>query len=277
MPQKMYCIGKVFSAGATSAAHYWCVMADLLPCFGALGLWLVHPCRARVAAAGRYIIGSYRNFLPERPAPVSSSQEKQSMPQDRFEKALALFDAANAADPNLEEVDGQRRPKELVYAERMSEMLQRFAPDAGEAVKLAVRAQHIQRWTVPRSSYPLTPVGYKQWRTGLYKFHADTAGALMREAGYDEATIEQVARIVAKKGIKVNDDAQLLEDIAALVFLEHYLTAFAAQHPEYDEAKWCDIIRKTWQKMSAKGRDFTLLGHISLPPDLTPLIVKAIT
>lgn len=194
----------------------------------------------------------------------------------RFQQAIGLFDAANAADPNLEDVGGQLRPKELVYAERMSEMLQRFAPDAEEAVQLAVRAQHIKRWTVPRNTYPLTPEGYKAWRSGLYKFHAETAGALMREAGYDDASIEQVGRIVSKKGIKVNDDSQLLEDIASLVFLEHYLSAFAAQHPEYDEAKWCGIIRKTWQKMSARARDFALLGHIKLPTDLTPLIVKAI-
>jgi len=195
----------------------------------------------------------------------------------RFQQAISLFDAANAADPNLEDAGGQLRPKELLYAERMSEMLQRFAPDAGEVVQLAVRAQHIKRWTVPRNTFPMTPEGYKQWRTGLYKYHAETAGALMREAGYDEATVEQVGRIVAKKGIKVNADSQLLEDIASLVFLEHYLVAFAAQHPEYDEAKWCDIIRKTWQKMSAKARDFTFLGHITLPSELTPLIVKAIS
>lgn len=205
------------------------------------------------------------------------SLQEAGFEQDRFDKTLALFDAANAADPNMEDAGGQLRPKELLYAERMSEMLQRFEPAAGEAVQLAVRAQHIKRWIVPRNTYPMTPEGYKQWRTGLYKFHAETAGALMREAGYDETAIEQVARIVAKKGIKVNADSQLLEDIASLVFLEHYLTAFAALHPEYDEAKWCDIIRKTWQKMSGKARDFTLLGHVTLPSDLTPLIVKAIS
>ncbi|HWU85191.1 MAG TPA: DUF4202 domain-containing protein, partial [Rhodocyclaceae bacterium] len=149
-------------------------------------------------------------------------------------------------------------------------------PDADEAVRLAVRAQHIRRWTVPRNSYPMTPIGYKQWRSGLYQFHADTAGALMREAGYDEASIERVMRMVAKKGIKANADSQLLEDVAALVFIEHYLSAFAAQHAEYDEAKWCDIIRKTWLKMSAAARSFALEGGIALPPDLTPLIVKAI-
>ncbi|MBX9848818.1 MAG: DUF4202 domain-containing protein, partial [Rhodocyclaceae bacterium] len=149
--------------------------------------------------------------------------------------------------------------------------------DASEAVQLAVRAQHIKRWTVPRNTYPMTPIGYKQWRTGLYTFHAATAGALMREAGYDEATITEVERIVSKKGIKVNPQTQLMEDVVALVFIEHYLTTFAAQHPDYDEAKWCDIIKKTWQKMSAQGREFALSGGITLPEALTPLIVKAIS
>lgn len=203
---------------------------------------------------------------------VSSSPDPQ-----RFRQAISLFDAANAADPNLEDDAGQARPKELLYAERMSAMLARFAPEASEAVQLAVRAQHIKRWTVPRSTYPMTPIGYKQWRTGLYQFHAETAGALMQQAGYDAESIERVQRIVAKKGIKANEETQLMEDVVALVFLEHYLTGFAALHPEYDETKWCDIIRKTWQKMSAQGRAFALSGEIHLPESLTPLIVKAIS
>ena len=192
--------------------------------------------------------------------------------QKRFEATLAAFDAANAEDPNREE--GQ--PKELLYAQRMSEMLARFAPDASEAVQLAVRAQHIQRWKTPRSSYPMDRQGYLQWRTGLYKFHAETAGRIMREAGYDEATIERVQAAVGKKALKVNPDTQLLEDVTDLVFLEHYLAGFAARHPDYDEAKWIEIIRKTWQKMSQQARDFVLAGKVSLPETLTPLILKAV-
>ncbi len=63
----------------------------------------------------------------------------------RFERAIALFDAANAQDPNKETADDQELPKELLYAQRMTEMLERFAPDASDAVRLACRAQHIQR------------------------------------------------------------------------------------------------------------------------------------
>jgi hypothetical protein len=194
----------------------------------------------------------------------------------RFERAIALFDAANAADPNKELVDGREAPKELVYARRMSEMLDRFAPDAPEAVKLAVRSQHIERWKVPRSNYAMDRTGYLMWRTGLYKYHAETAGRLMKEAGYDDRMIARVQSAVGKKGIKVNPETQLLEDVVDLVFIEHYMLGFAGQHPEYDEAKWIGIIRKTWQKMSAQAREFALSGKIELPQALVPLILKSI-
>lgn len=194
----------------------------------------------------------------------------------RFERAIALFDAANAADPNREIVDGKEVPKELLYAQRMSEMLDRFVPDAGEAAKLAVRSQHIERWKVPRNSYPMDRAGYLLWRSGLYKYHAEIAGRLMKEAGYDGETIARVQAAVGKKGIKVNPETQLLEDVAGLVFIEHYMLEFAGQHPEYDEARWIVIIRKTWQKMSAQAREFALAGRIKLPEALVPLILKAI-
>lgn len=194
----------------------------------------------------------------------------------RFERAIALFDAANAADPNRETIDGKEVPKELLYGRRMSEMLDRFVPDAGEAVKLAVRSQHIERWKVPRSDYPMGRTGYLQWRSGLYKYHAGIAGRLMKEAGYEDETIARVQSAVGKKGIKVNPETQLLEDVAGLVFIEHYMLDFAGQHPEYDEARWIVIIRKTWQKMSAQAHEFALSGKIKLPEALVPLILKAI-
>ena len=192
--------------------------------------------------------------------------------QERFKQAIALFDAANAQDPNQDE--GQ--PKELLYAKRMTEMIGRFAPDASEVAQLAVRAQHIQRWTVPRSNYPLGKPGYFAWRTGLYRFHAETAGALMQQAGYDAAMIEQVKAAVGKQGIKTNPDTQMLEDVTSLVFLEHYMLGFAGQHAEYSEEKWLDIIRKTWKKMSGEAQAFATSGGIKLPEPLLPLILKAV-
>ena len=193
-------------------------------------------------------------------------------PSQRLTAAITLIDAANVLDPNLDE----GRPKELLYAERMTAMLARFAPGADEVAQLAVRAQHIRRWVVPRDSYPQTREGYLMWRKGLYKFHADEAARLMRLVDYEETTIDRVMQAVGKKGIKANADTQLLEDVSALVFIEHYLVAFVATKPGYDEAKWLDIIRKTWKKMSVAAHEFALSGKLVLPPALVPLIIKAV-
>lgn len=190
----------------------------------------------------------------------------------RCQQVIALIDQANSADPNMDE--GQ--PKELLYSQRMSAMLQRFSSDADEVAQLAVRAQHIRRWVVPRDSYPATREGYLMWRKSLYKFHADEAGRLMHQAGYDEVMIERVKSAVSKRGIKANADTQLLEDVSALVFIEHYLLAFSQTKADYDEAKWIDIIAKTWKKMSVAAQAFALSGNLALPAALIPLIVKAV-
>jgi hypothetical protein len=198
------------------------------------------------------------------------------MTQSHYQAAIAAFDKANAEDPNKEISEGREYPKELLYAQRMSDMQERYAPEASEAVKLAVRAQHIQRWKSPRSDYPMDKTGYMLWRTGLYKFHAETAGKLMKEAGYDDEMIERVKTIVSKKGLKTNPETQLMEDVVDLVFIEHYMIGFASSHPEYDEAKWILIVKKTWQKMSERAHEFALGGKIKLPEALVPLILKAI-
>ena len=199
------------------------------------------------------------------------------MSQSSYEKAVALMDAANSEDPNTEMADGKEWPKELLYSHRMSDMLERYKPEADDVAKLAIRGQHIQRWQSPRTDYSMDRKGYHQWRTQLYKFHADQVAALMHEAGYDETALERVKMAVGKKALKKNADTQLLEDIAGLVFIEHYMQAFADKHPEYDEAKWIDIIRKTWRKMSDDAHEFALAGKITLPEPLIPLIQKSVS
>jgi hypothetical protein len=191
----------------------------------------------------------------------------------RFAAAIARFDAANGQDPHRE----QGQPAELVYARRMTEMLERFAPDAPEPVRLAVRAQHIERWKTPRSSYPAGRAGYLAWRADLYEIHARRAAHILAEVGYGEAVIQRVADAIAKRNLKSNPDAQAVEDVAALVFLEHYLADFAARHPDYDEDKWTGILRKTWRKMSPAAREFALGGALRLPQALAPLVLKAVS
>lgn len=193
-----------------------------------------------------------------------------------FEKAIALIDAANSEDPNKVAADGKDWPKELLYSQRMSDMLQRFVPAADDAVKLAIRAQHVQRWKSPREAYPMDRIGYLQWRKDLYKIQAETAAGLLQQAGYGEEVIGRVRESVAKKKIKENPDTQVLEDVTDLVFIEHYMQAFVDKHPEYDEDKWLDIVRKTWKKMSVEAQQFALAGNITLPEPLIPLIQKAV-
>jgi hypothetical protein len=191
----------------------------------------------------------------------------------RFALALARFDAANAQDPNREP-DGKERPKELVYAERMSAMLARFAPEASEALRLAARCQHIERWKIPRSDYPMDRQGYLQWRKQANRFHAEVATDILREIGYGEPTVVRVVALLKKERLKSDPDAQILEDVVDLVFLESYLAGFVAAHPEYSTDKWLDILRKTASKMSARGRA-AAVGLISLPAALAPLVERA--
>ena len=197
--------------------------------------------------------------------------------QALLDRAIALVDAANSEDPNQVTLDGKDWPKELLYSQRMSDMLQRFRPDADAAQQLAIRAQHVQRWKSPRDAYPMDRIGYLQWRKDLYKIQAETAVGLLEQAGYGEDVTGRVRAAVAKQRIKENPDTQLLEDVTDLTFLEHYLLEFAEKHPEYDEDKWLDIIRKTWKKMSGDAQAFALSGSIRLPESLLPLIQKAVS
>ena len=193
---------------------------------------------------------------------------------ERFARAIARFDAANGEDPNRESDGGGVRPKELLYAERMTAMLARFAPQASEPLRLAARCQHIRRWKIPRADYPMTRAGYQQWRLRLRDFHAELAGTILRDAGYDDATIARVRSLIRKEALKSDAEAQALEDVVDLVFLESYLEDFVAKHAGYDEAKFIDILKKTARKMSARGRD-AALTLISPPPALGPVIRKA--
>ena len=197
--------------------------------------------------------------------------------ESSYTKALELIDKANSADPNQISIDGKDCPKELLYSERMTDMLHRFKPDADEAQKLAIRAQHIERWKTPRNTYPMDRIGYLKWRKDLYKIQANRVAGLCRDAGCDEIDIDRIHTMVSKKNIKTNADTQLLEDVTDICFMEHYLEEFVAKHPDYSEEKWIEIIQKTWQKMSDDAHSFVLAGSIKLPEALIPLIMKAVS
>jgi hypothetical protein len=180
----------------------------------------------------------------------------------RFKAAIERFDALNARDP-----DG----KELVYSQRMTQWLDRLSPEASIALKMAARAQHLMRWQIPRSSFPDGRAGYIRWRTKLYDFHADKAAEVLRDVGYDDATIAQVRSLIRKESLKQSPDMQMLEDVICLVFLENYFADFAKDH---DEEKLIRILRKTWKKMSPRGHEAAMT--IQLGEREKQLIVKAL-
>jgi len=185
-------------------------------------------------------------------------------PEDpHFKTAIDLIDAANALDP---------ANKELLYSQRMSEWLNRIEPAASTALKLAARAQHLRRWIIPRTDYPMDRIGYLKWRTTLYKFHAEEAAKILQTAGYDQATIDRVATLIRKERIKSDPEAQTLEDVICLVFLENYFADFAAAH---DDEKVIGILRKTWKKMSDRGH--ALASSLPMSPAARKLVERALS
>ncbi|MBU2987295.1 DUF4202 domain-containing protein [Saccharophagus degradans] len=191
---------------------------------------------------------------------------------DKYLAVINKIDAANAQDPNQETSNGELIAKELLYSQRMTEVLNSFAPQASEHLQIAARAQHIERWKSPRSDYPEGRTGYKQWRAELGLFHAKRTGELMLEAGYSEEDINRVKYLVQKRGLRRDPETQTLEDVICLVFVLYYLDDFARKH---DEAKLIDIIQKTWAKMSDAGHQAAVAA--TLPDHLATLIKKALS
>lgn len=182
---------------------------------------------------------------------------------DRLARAFALIDAANAADPA-----GQA----VLYGQRMSATLDTFRPDAPEPLKIAARAQHIERWTIPRSSYPEGRVPYLTWRKELQKLHARRAGEIMAQCGYGEGEIARTASLLKKERLKQDPDAQALEDVICLVFLEHEAEPFIARH---DDDKVRDILAKTAKKMSPAG--LAAAGGVPMGERLSRLLGEALS
>lgn len=177
---------------------------------------------------------------------------------DRFEQAIAAFDALNGADPNRE--DGE--PKELAWVRRLSGWVDKLAPDAPEPLRLAARSAHLKRWTVLREEYPDGRRGYLDWRADRAKFHAEEAQKVLQKVGYDDETVARVRFLNLKEDIAGDADCQTLEDALCLEFLENGLDDFVDKHAD-DETMIVRVIRKTWKKMSARGHDEALALPLS--------------
>jgi Domain of unknown function (DUF4202) len=174
---------------------------------------------------------------------------------ERFQRALDLIDAANAADPMGEA---------LVYGQRMTAELSRLVAGASEVLRIAARGQHVERWLLPRSDYPEGKAGYLDWRREQGRRHGARVAGIMAEAGYPATDSERVGVLLRKEGIKRDPEVQALEDVICFVFLKWYFAPFAADR---DAEATLEIVRKTARKMSDEGRK-RVLAEFGLPERL---------
>ena len=174
---------------------------------------------------------------------------------EKFAAAVRRFDEENSRDPNQEIVDGVSQPREMLYAQRLTNWVLRLAPAASEALRLAARCQHICRWESPRENYPMTRPGYLKWRADLKKFHAEKSGAILREVGYDDDSIRRVQELNLKKNFPVDAETRTLEDALCLVFLEFQFADLAAKTAE---DKTINALQKSWGKMTEAARSEAL-------------------
>ncbi len=195
-------------------------------------------------------------------------------PTEQFNAVIAAIDAVNAEDPRKNSVDGKEYPYETVYAERMTEMLERMYPDASELLRIAARAQHIRRWQIPRDTYPRNREGYQKWRLEMRQLHADLVGGIMRENGYSDEDIALVGSYLRKERLKREADSQALENVVDVVFLAYYWDEFIAKFPHYDDDKLIDIVGKTLRKMSSHGHQAALA--LDMPPKTAKIVMAAV-
>jgi hypothetical protein len=186
---------------------------------------------------------------------------------ERFAAAIRRFDEENSRDPNQE--NGQ--PRELLYAQRLTDWVNRLCPSASEPLRLAARCQHLCRWQSPRENYPLTKPGYLKWRADLKKFHAEKSGEILREVGYDDDTIRRVQDLNLKKNFPADPEVRVLEDALCLVFLEYQFATLAAKS---DDEKMINALRKSWEKMTEAARAEAL--KLNYGPHEKNLIARAL-
>lgn len=182
--------------------------------------------------------------------------------EDRFKLANDRFAEVHRSDP---------RGRAPTYHETLASWVDRLAPGASIALRLAARAQHIGRHEMPRAEYPEGPAGYKRWRSECARRHAEIAGRILGEVGFDETVVARVGDLVTKKAFRTDAESQTLQDAVCLTFLELELEAFAKKH---DDEKVVDILRKTLKKMSPEGQEAATKLARGLPLRLTSLLAR---
>lgn len=173
----------------------------------------------------------------------------------KYQQAIEEIDHAHAQDPTIVTIDGAPIPYELHYANKMTKYLTLHSPSASEILRLAVRAQHLRRWEITRSSYPMNRPGYLAWRKAQKERHSALVEEICRRCEYSAEEAGRVASLVNKENMRTDEECQVLEDVACLVFLDDKFDEFGREH---DEDKVVRVLKKTWGKMSDRGRQLAM-------------------
>ncbi|ROT43154.1 hypothetical protein SODALDRAFT_327322 [Sodiomyces alkalinus F11] len=216
---------------------------------------------------------------------MKASSNPVSLPPlpPNYAKALELIDDAHKEDPK-QTTTAPLMPYELHYAQKMTRWLAARCPDAAPVLQLACRAQHFRRWEIPRSSYPMTRAGYLTWRAKLKAQCAEQVATLLASSPaiqppLPEEDVARVAALMRKEGLGkgggtgADAETQVLEDVACLVFLDDQFEDFKTREG-IDEDKIVGILRKTWGKMSDRGRQLAL--GMDLSDRARALVLKAL-
>jgi hypothetical protein len=94
----------------------------------------------------------------------------------------------------------------------------------------------------------------------------------MAAAGYGSDDVARVGSLVRKERLKLDAEAQALEDVVCVVFLEHYIGGFMAKT---GDDKLAGILAKTWNKMSERGHQHAL--KLNLPSSIPRLLEQGLT
>ncbi|KAJ3279394.1 hypothetical protein HK104_001506 [Borealophlyctis nickersoniae] len=203
----------------------------------------------------------------------------------RFQAAISALFNAHREDPTKVPTPTTDNPEETtpyseIYHTRLAHYVSLLSHPSvpSEPLLLAAHGQHIYRWKVPRSSYPEGLAGYKRWRAGLAKMHADETERILTECGYaaDPATTDVIPRVrdlIMKRNLATDEEVQMFEDAICLVFLEKEFEGFAGK---LSEEKIVDVVKKTWKKMGEKGHKAALSLLGSLPVEAREIIEKAL-
>ena len=190
---------------------------------------------------------------------------------DRFQSAIGAIDAANAQDPRSAHCKDRDGPRELLFAQCVYQWVTQLDGEASEPLLLAARAHTLCRWEVPRSRYAMNRQGYHEWRDACAVYHAQVAGKMLREQGYEDGAVNQVLALILKKNWPADPEARTLADADCLAFLELKLSSYVE---EWEAEKAVNILRRSLAKMTPKARE--LATSIALDPRTAELVQRAL-